>query len=179
MPRLFIAIDADSAQRRKLSSIATDELSARWTPADQLHCTLRFLGDTSDDDLKAVEDRLSEIDAAPLPLHGRGLGVFPSLRNPRVLWARVARHPALLELHHQIESAVQELAFAPDRHDFTPHITLARLKDADAEQVYRFVQQHRDWSYPNSLVREFILYQSELTPEGALHTPVAHYPLRG
>lgn len=178
MPRLFIALDPSDAQREALSALRTNSVPARWTPPAQYHLTLRFLGDTTPERASALRAALESTSAAPCPMEGAGLGTFPSLRKPRVLYARVAPAPALLQLQATVDALCRRLGFDPERHSFTPHITIARLQKADPATVYRFVHSHATWSYPSHTAAEMILYNSSRHAKGALHTPVAHIPLR-
>ena len=178
MPRLFIALDPSQAQRDALARLKTDTFAARWTPPAQYHLTLRFLGDTTPETTATVCDALADITASPCPIEGTGLGTFPSLRNPRVLFARVEPNPALIALQDQVEALCQRLGFPAERHSFTPHLTVARLQKADPATVYRFVQDHADWTYPSHRAKKVTLYKSTLHPAGAQHTAVTHIPLR-
>lgn len=178
MPRLFIALDPSDNQREALKDLRTDAVAARWTPPAQYHVTLRFLGDTAPDTASTLEDALADITAAPCPIHGTGLGTFPSLRNPRVLYACVDPTPALMALQEQVDALCKDLGFAPERHSFTPHLTVARLRKVDPATVYSFVRDHTDWTYPTHVATEMILYESTLHTEGAQHTALVRIPLR-
>ncbi|NBB88129.1 MAG: RNA 2',3'-cyclic phosphodiesterase [Bacteroidetes bacterium] len=178
MPRLFIALDPSDAQREALIQLRTDAFPARWTPPGQYHLTLRFLGDTTPDRASVLEEALADLAAAPCPIEGSGLGTFPSLRAPRVLYACVNAAPALMELQGQVDALCERLGFPAERHSFTPHLTVARLRKAEPATVYRFIRSHTDWSYPPHLATTMTLYKSSLRAERALHSPVTHIPLR-
>jgi len=178
MPRLFIALDPSDAQREALHQHRTDAFPARWTPPAQYHLTLRFVGDTTPDRASALEEALADLAAAPCPIEGTGLGTFPSLRKPRVLYACVNPAPALMELQKQVDALCERLAFAAEHHSFTPHLTVARLRKAEPAAVYRFIRSHTDWLYPPHSATTVTLYKSSLRAEGALHTAMAHIPLR-
>jgi len=179
MARLFLALDPSEAQREAFQGVRSDAFEARWTPSQQYHLTLRFIGDATPSEQGALQERLSNILHPPCRLAGAGLGSFPSLRSPRVLWARVDPAPELITLQAAADKIATELGFPPARHDFTPHITLARLKDADPTRVYEFIAAHRSWSFPAHEAEEIILYDSTLTARGAVHTVVDRYALPG
>jgi len=178
MPRLFIALNPSDLQRAALHQLRTDAFPARWTPPEQYHLTLRFLGDTPPDRASALKDALADFAAAPCPMGGTGLGTFPSLRKPRVLYACVNPAPALMELQTRVDALCTRLGFAAERHSFTPHLTVARLRKAEPTTVYRFVRSHAGWTYPLHMANRLTLYKSRLRAGGALHTAVARTLLR-
>lgn len=152
MPRLFVALDVSDDVRAVLTALRTELDGARWTKSEQLHCTLRFLGDTPEDGLADLEAVLAAIDTPPpLALRLDGLTAFPSRRRPRVLVVHIAPTDEMTGLQQRIESAVQRLGFEPEPRPFRPHVTLARLKRADARAVH-------DW------LRTPLALRAEFTP---------------
>lgn len=176
MPRLFVALDVPPAVRAALAALRVEMPGARWTPPGRLHVTLRFLGDTPDERLPALSAALREIEAPPLALRLDGLTAFPSRRAPRVLVVRLAPDDALADLQRRVEAAAQALGFEPEARPFRPHVTLARLKRADARAVLAYLRTH-DASAAFA-AEAFHLYASTLTPSGAVHERVASIPLR-
>lgn len=179
MPRLFIALDVPDTVRGTLAALRTDDLDgARWTNPGQLHCTLRFLGDTPEEQVPEIEATLAHLDTPPpLDLRLDGLTVFPSRRRPRVLVARIAPDDELLALQQRIEDAVQHLGFEPEPKRFRPHVTLARFKRADAGAVHDWLRAHTaDATFTTDALH---LYASMLKPSGALHERLASFPLHG
>lgn len=177
MPRLFIALDVPAAVRDALVALREDDLDgARWTKPEQLHCTLRFLGDTPDEQVSDLEAALARIDApSSLSLDTNGLTAFPSRRRPRVLVARIAPTDALMNLQQQVEDAMQALDFEPEQRPFRPHVTVARLKRADARTVHHWLRAHTVEAAFDA--DAFHLYASTLTPSGAVHERLASFPL--
>ncbi|NBC16545.1 MAG: RNA 2',3'-cyclic phosphodiesterase [Bacteroidetes bacterium] len=177
MPRLFVALDLPEERRAPLVDLQTDALSARWTPPEQYHLTLRFIGDVPERQADAVEQALAPVSGAPFDLRGPGLGVFPSRRKPRVLFADIQRVEALMTLQRRIDEAL--LRAGVDRADkpFHPHITVARLKRARPQAVRRYLRERQDFHLAPFPVTAFVLYQSDLTPDGAIHTPRASFAL--
>lgn len=178
MPRLFIAIDLPEDRRDELRHLRTDALPGRWTPEDQFHITLRFLGDTSDADTARLGQRLADIKAPPFRLGADTLGVFPSKRKPRVLVAHVNATPELITLQLQISNLTADLGFKADRKPFSPHLTLARLKQAAPREVRGYLKEHEGFSLDPFLVESFRLYESRLGAQGAVHEVLREYPLR-
>lgn len=177
MPRLFVALDLPDAERRRLAALRDSALSARWTPEHQHHLTLRFIGDVPEAEVASIQAALAAVHAAPVKVEGMGLGVFPSQRNPRVLFARVHEDPGLMRLQGHTETVLTNQGLPPDERPFHPHITLARLKRADARRVRRYRKRHADFQIGPLTIRAFTLYASLLGPDGARHEPLASYPL--
>ncbi|MDX1421459.1 MAG: RNA 2',3'-cyclic phosphodiesterase, partial [Rubricoccaceae bacterium] len=139
---------------------------------DNVHLTLHFLGDVEDARVPPLGAALAALDGRPFSLAVEGLGAFPSRRAPRVLVARTDCPPGLSLLHAQVGAALRGLGHASERRPFRPHLTLARLRQADRQGVRAFlVQPAPALSFPVEAVH---LIRSTLRPEGAryerLHT---------
>ncbi len=178
MPRLFIAVDLPDDRCRNLQRLRNDDLPARWTPPDQYHVTLRFLGDVGDEAASALQNRLEEIDLPSFLLGGERLGVFPSRRKPRVLVAHMSEDPGLMALQSQISNLTHDLGFEEDHKPFNPHITVARLKNAAPQEVRRYLREHELFTIEPFAVEAFRLYESRLGPDGAEHAILKEYGLR-
>lgn len=178
MPRLFIAVDLPEDRTTAFRSLQSDDLSARWTPPEQYHLTLRFLGDVEADAASELESRLESIDVPSFLLGGERLGVFPSIRKPRVLVAHISGEPGLMALQAEISDLTLELGFPDDRKPFNPHITVARLKGAAPRRVRAYLKVHEGFAVEPFAVKAFRLYESRLGPEGATHEVLQEYPLR-
>jgi 2'-5' RNA ligase len=178
MPRLFVALDVPAAVRDTLVALREDDLDgARWTKPEQLHCTLRFLGDTPEDQVPEIKAALARIDVPLLRLDLDGLTAFPSRRRPRVLVARITPTEEMMNLQRHIEAAVQELGFEPENRPFRPHVTVARLKRADARAVHHWLRVHTVEAAFEA--DAFHLYASVLEPSGAIHERLASFAQRG
>jgi len=133
--RLFIAIDLPSGEKQRIgAAIAPMRAAAQaitWVPDERLHLTMKFLGEQAEERMSAVEEALSTVAARhrQMELVLGGLGAFPNLRQPRVVWMGVARDPRLELLHHDIEEACAALGHQVDGRAFRPHITLARVRE--------------------------------------------------
>lgn len=177
MPRLFIAIDLPVAVKQSLGGLCTELPGARWVPDDQLHLTLRFLGETDEARTAALACGLAALRPHPFPLHLKGLGFFPATGPPRILWVGLKKSAALLELHRQVEGVVRHLDLPEDRKKFSPHITLARLDPRAAPHLAAYLAAHPRFRQPPFRVTAFRLYASVLHPHGAVHTCLAEFPL--
>ncbi len=186
--RTFVAIPlpdpVTAAISRLTTRLAVEMPGARWLTSSSLHLTLAFLGDVDQKDLmpvcQATAAAVRSID--PFSLRVAGLGAFPELNSPRVLWAGITGDalPQLSELHSAVSRAVKMAGYPTDER-FTPHLTLARFKPGklgvpDLTDVPgRFAR----WMAGDLLVGEVVTYSSTLTGDGPEYTPLARAPLMG
>jgi RNA 2',3'-cyclic 3'-phosphodiesterase len=142
-----------------------------WTNVDQLHVTLRFLGDVPVDIIESIIARLRTVQVAPFILPVEGVGTFPANRPPRVLWFGVGSgHPRLFQLRQRLDDALLATGLQLDVRTFHPHVTLARCTENAAPAIAHWLHVHRDATPPPFRVEAFDLYESELRPAGAVHT---------
>lgn len=178
--RLFVAVDLPDDLKTTLLRLQTDIPTARWSNRHQMHLTLFFIGET--DQIAAVKAALEKVQLAPFDWSLAGVGRFPPGKRqpPRILWAGVEAPAALGALHAQVATALASLGFVTDERPFSPHITLARLKtNGPLPAVDAFLDQHRAFRAGPAAVSEFVLFSSELSPQGARYRREAVYPLRG
>ncbi len=177
--RSFLALDLPTSTREALRPLSREKIpGAKWVPEGQCHLTLRFLGELGEAEATALRARLEEIRSTPFSLTPHGVGVFPDVCRARVLWVGLAAPPELFALQGALEAAVRDLGRPPEGKPFHPHLTLARLKFPATREVEAFLARHRDLSLAPFEVREFHLYSSRLSPNGAEHRKEASYPLR-
>jgi len=175
--RRFIAIPLPDWLRDELSLLDDDLPAARWTPPDQLHVTLRFIGDMPQGDRHLRSD-LHGVRSSGFDMAAAGVGTFPGRGRARVVWAGVDAPPALHQLQRRIERVVRDTGVPPERRRFRPHITLARIGPGVADEaVTRFVLMHTLLRLPPFEVREFCLVGSILRHDGARHHVVETYAL--
>lgn len=180
MPRLFVAIELPENVKAALIALQQRVFpAARWSKYTQMHLTLHFIGAVTDAQFAAIRAALGTVQRPPFDLTLRGVGVFPHQDRARVLWAGVARAPGLLQLHQQLAEALKPTGFTPEDRPYAPHVTLARFHQApprDSVQQYLLAQQR--FATPHFTVSEFILFSSDLQPDGAVYTPEQRYSLR-
>ena len=170
MPRLFLAIDIPGEIKEQLALFAGELPAARWVPAEQLHLTLRFIGEVGPQTFAAIKAALSGLTFRRFTLELRGAGHFPPGNHPRVLWVGVQPSAALGELHRELELALIDPGITPDERPFSPHLTLARLKDTVPASVRSFELRHEGLAFPPFEVSKVVLYSSVLTNQGAIHS---------
>ncbi|MBD3420757.1 MAG: RNA 2',3'-cyclic phosphodiesterase [Chitinivibrionales bacterium] len=178
MYRLFIAIDFNEDIREMLSDICFGLRQIRWSPLEQLHLTLRFLGDVDKHTFEDILSTLARVEAPAFSLTIKGAGYFPPRRSPRIIWAGVEPDQELLTLKNKIDRVLQLLHVEPDKHKFHPHITLGRAKgEISKHSVMPFITRNALFKIEHLPVTAFHLYSSQLTREGAVHTCEATYDL--
>ncbi len=171
MPRLFIAIRLPDFIKEDLVRLRDERMrAASWLPPEQLHLTLKFIGDWPVDQISEIEEALETIKTDAFLLEAQGVGRFPGKGRPRVLWTGLGTaHPRLFQIKHRIENDLLRLGVEPDPRVYQPHITLARCTGATSEDVAPFLKQQRDYTSPPFRVTGFSLMESTLTSRGPLH----------
>lgn len=177
--RLFVAVETPEAVRRELRAwmhlLEAAYPRARWVRVENLHVTLKFIGDARADSLDAMLAALRTVRQPPaIEIRFRGAGFFPNERRPRVLWAGVEAGPELKSLAQAIDRALEPAGVASETRDFRPHLTVARFPEkADAGGVGRIRGTLTAAGAPDfgsARVSDFHLYRSVLNPSGAVYT---------
>jgi 2'-5' RNA ligase len=169
--RLFIALTLPAPVRDAVAALAEPLPGIAWTRPEQLHVTLRFLGDVSAAQQAPMIERLATVRVAAFILPVEGVGAFPPKSAPRVLWAGVGRgHPRLFQLRQRLDDALLASGLPLDVRTFHPHATLARCMEDAAPTAQQWLRAHREFAAPPFRVESFDLYASELRPGGAVHT---------
>jgi len=177
MGRLFVACDLPNTERKRLAALVRPLAGARWVRTEQLHLTLRFIGEADEAQARAIDLALREIRQPAFSISLAGLGCFPGLARPRVLWAGIEAEEGLARLQARIETVVRGVGFAPETKAFRPHVTLARFRIPDERATRSFLAKWEGFGGEPFRVDSFRLYASVLTGQGAEHTVRADYPL--
>jgi RNA 2',3'-cyclic 3'-phosphodiesterase len=176
MHRLFVAIRPPEAIRDLLIDAMDDSADFRWQTDEQLHVTLRFVGEVDRPIANDLADALGGIRADRLELRISGVGRFAQ-RNSGALWAGVEPRPPLAALAAKVERACQQVGLEPERRAFHPHITLARWKGRRTREVHAYLERRAGLSSEPFAIDEFSLFESQLSRHGAHYQEVASYPL--
>ncbi len=182
--RAFITIEIPSEIHAQLDKITQDlqsQTKARtihWVPGKNIHLTLKFLGEVSSTNLgiltkiltnEAVKHPHFEIDVD-------GLGAFPSIQRPRVIWIGIEAPPRLITLQKGIEAETLRLGYAPDEREFSPHLTLARISHNASQDEIRHLSDvlanYQVGSLGTFKVDTVKLFKSDLLPGGTIYTPL-------
>ncbi len=187
--RAFIAVEPSAEARGALAELADEMRAALGSRARalsfvrpaSLHLTLKFLGETEVARVSRLAQALSPClrDFAPFAVALEGAGFFPPRGGPRVAWAGVAEGAAQLgALAAAVDRAAVDLGFAPEERPYRAHLTLARVKDRRAGRaVVRALEPYAAARFGRFPVQRVVLFRSETLPDGALHSPVASFPL--
>ena len=176
MHRLFVAIRPPEAIRDLLLDAMDDSADFRWQDDEQLHLTLRFIGEVERPVANDLADALSRVRSPAFQLHIAGTGRFEQ-RSGGALWAAVEPKPPLAALAAKVERICQENGLEPERRAFHPHITLARWKGRRTREVQSFLEQTGGLHSEPFDVTEFSLFESRLSRHGAHYEQVASYAL--
>lgn len=179
MIRLFVGIPIAPPLRQLLSSLGETIPGARAVPEDQIHLTLRFIGEVDPPTFADIKDSLEGLEAGPLTLSIKGTGHFPPRGQPRVLWAGIDPAGDVIILRNRVNNRLSLCGIKPEQRKFHPHVTLARLKQAPPKRVASFLAANALLHSPPFSVDHLCLYSSTLHPKGALHRIEAVYPLSG
>ncbi|MBM4268153.1 MAG: RNA 2',3'-cyclic phosphodiesterase [Deltaproteobacteria bacterium] len=177
MIRLFVSVELGEDVRNRLWQMCCDVPGARWTEPDQMHLTLRFIGEVEGHVFEDIRGALNRVHADAFEISLRGVGHFPPRGQPRVLWAGIERSEELLQLQRRVESTLVQLGLPPERRRFSPHVTLARLNGTPARAVGSYIAQHGLFRAGPIPVESFFLYSSQLGAKHAVHREEAEYPL--
>jgi len=176
--RLFIALPLPDDLRERLATLQRGLKAARWVKPENLHLTLRFLGELDGRQAGDVDAALSALGGEAFSLSLAGLDCFGERRNLRALWVGVADPEPTRRLQAKVERAVQQAGIEADRRKFKPHVTLARFKRALCPDLSGYLQSNNLFRSEPVAVTEFVLFSSFLTREGPIYRPEASYPLR-
>ena len=175
--RLFVALPIPDILARHLMLLQGGVPGARWQAREQLHLTLRFIGEVDGLDSKALDDALAGIDAPAFDLQLHSVGQFGN-KQPHALWAAVRPNSVLDHLQRKVDNAIRRVGQPHDAYKFTPHVTLARLRHPDLDKVREWLTAHALFTSSEFSVNAFSLYSSKLTSDGSVYRVEQEYPLR-
>lgn len=182
--RLFVAVDVDDQTRAQLaiSRNAIEEIvnAARvpprvtWVNPDRAHVTVRFIGETAEQHLDAIQRALSTIAIEPFEVTWEAVGAFGGMRNPRVIWiAPTTGLEAFGKLAGQVNALLDPLIGPGETRAFKPHLTLGRVRDSGRNIDWRRALEAVRFSPTVSRVDHITLYQSRLSPKGPTYTAIS------
>lgn len=178
MPRLFSGIEIPEDIREDLARLRQPLPGAWWIEPENLHITLRFAGDIDNRTAGELVDQLALIDADVFELTLFGLGQFGG-SEPRTLWVGIMPSPQLEALARAHERAFRAAGLPPERRNFKPHVTLARLKHTQPERLARLLERRGGYQSRPFLVERFALFSSRPQTGGGPYVVEEAYSLRG
>ena len=180
MERLFVSLNPPEAVQRSLAALAEPLPGVVWRRPEQIHLTLRFLGDVDAGLEERIVERLAAIQVEAFVLAVEGLGTFPPNRPPRIVWAGVGSgHPRLYQLRQRLDDALLAAGAEFDVENFHPHFTLARCREFAGPALDLWLRKNKDFEGPPFRAACFDLMSSTLRPEGAEHVLKRRFPLAG
>jgi len=189
--RAFIAIDLPSEVQDCLRQILTQlneqmgDVPVRWVAAENIHLTLKFLGDVSTNNIQVLTELLEAETAnqKPMVISVGGVGAFPKIRSPRVIWVGVEAPQELVALQRQIDSHTARIGYARDRRPFSPHLTLGRVSrnatPQDVRKIGDVLASQKIGYLGVARMRAVHLYRSDLKPSGAEYTKLFTASFKG
>ena len=188
--RCFIAITLPEEVKAGISRLQAGlksgaQFPVKWVDPYSIHLTLKFLGNVNVDMTRQITEAMVEAaqGVSPFPLEIKGLGVFPNLRRVQVVWVGISGETEkLLQLQKGIDSNLARLGFAPEERAFTPHLTLARVRDrASPDEQQRLGQLIAGTKFEEGYtfnVSSISLMKSQLTREGAIYSRISSVELK-
>jgi RNA 2',3'-cyclic 3'-phosphodiesterase len=188
--RLFIAVELNNTIWSQLEYVVQylksyDLPSVRWVPVRNTHLTLKFLGEVSEDRLPSLKALITRVATqySPFYMVSSGLGAFPNLRQPRILWAGIAAPDELSKIQQAIEIETRRQNYPVESRPFNAHLTLGRVSEtiqiAEANRISQAFSGINASDLGTVLVQSIHLFKSDLHPSGAIYTLVDKAPLLG
>ena len=187
MIRSFLAFEIPSEILKKIGEVQEDLKSShadvRWVSPEKIHLTLKFFGNI---DEPRIEPIIQSIDGlirvtSPIPLKVRGVGAFPHLKNPRVIWVGlVDGKAALIDLQKQLERELEKIGFESEDRAFHPHLTLGRMKSSKGKEgLVGMMTRYQEEEFGDFQAERIILFKSDLRPTGPIYTALREIRLEG
>lgn len=176
MHRLFVAIRPPEEVRDALIDVMDDSPALRWVSDEQLHLTLRFVGEVERPLANDIASALQNVRSPRFELRVKGVGKFEK-RNGGVLWAGVDPKEPVVALAAKVERLLQQVGLEPEHRAFSPHVTLARWNRSNAEAVDSFLRRNSNLLSNSFEVDRFLLFESKLSRHGAHYEEVAAFRL--
>lgn len=175
MIRLFTALEIPDEVAEKLIPLQRGLEGARWIERPDFHITLRFMGDVPEDVANDIDEALSDIPVHPFEIELEGLGEFGG-KHPHTLYAGVKPSDPLAILQGRHESAMRRVGLKPEKRNFTPHVTIARLGRVETGAVYDFIRANSPFAAPSFTVERFTLFSAKASTGGGPYVAEKRYP---
>jgi 2'-5' RNA ligase len=176
MPRLFTGLEIPADVAFELELMKGGVFGAKWIDRESYHLTLRFIGDIDDGLAREIAHELDAVDAKPFTLRLKGVDAFGG-NKPHSLYVGVAESPELRRLQMTHERICQTLGLPPEARKFTPHVTLARLREPRLESLHRFIAAHNLYASRFFEVGRFVLFSSRPSRGGGPYAVEEAYSL--
>jgi len=183
--RSFLAVELPEAIRKRIEEIQADLRSSnsdvRWVRPDKIHLTLKFFGNIEESRVDSITRSIEPFVAGTphFSLEVRGMGAFPNIRNPRVIWlGLIDEKQVLMPLQKQLESTLETIGFPVEDRPFRPHLTLGRVNSSRGkDELIGRIEKYKEEKFGDVEVKRFVLFKSDLRPTGPIYTPLREVKL--
>lgn len=179
MLRLFIGLPLPEMVTERLSSLAAGLPGARWVAPENYHLTLRFVGEVDEGTAHDIDEALDLVTGPSFPLTLSGLGSFGEGHKQHALWAGIAAPDPVHHLRNRVESALVRAGLPAEERKFSPHVTLAYLKETPAAKLATYMGANGLFQAGPFMVDRYCLYESVLGRSGPTYHILQDYPLGG
>ncbi len=178
MLRSFLAIELPTAILSRIGEVQRDLKSSkadvRWVSLENIHLTLKFFGNIEESQIEAIVSSIERFvhTIAPISIAVRGMGAFPGLKNPRVIWIGLHDEKKfLVSFQNRMEQELQKAGFQPEDRPFHPHLTLGRMRsNRGKDDLVKEMERYREEEFGSFQADRVVLFKSDLTPKGAIYT---------
>jgi 2'-5' RNA ligase len=185
--RSFLAIELPKTILKKIEEVQGDLRSPHadvlWVNPEKIHLTLKFFGNIEESRIDLIVKSIEEPirNTSPFSVIVKGVGAFPNLKNPRVVWmGLVDGKDILTSLQKKVESQLEKIGFQPEDRPFHPHLTLGRMKSGRGkEDLMGRMEKHKEEEFGVFPVERVVLFKSDLKPTGPIYTPLKEMKLGG
>lgn len=184
--RSFLAFELAPDIKTQIETLSEElkdsNLPVRWVKPENIHLTLIFFGDVEENVIEDIKEKVNEAvkGMASVKIRLKGVGVFPNLKRPRVVWVGLGGDiDRLSDLRDNLQSKLNALGFIPERRPFKPHLTLGRFKGrtSGTYEIKNILERYYETKSDICYLKEFILFKSDLKPNGAEYTKICTWTL--
>lgn len=179
MLRLFVGLAVPDPVGLQLTNMTGGVAGARWVAPENLHLSLRFIGEVDEGAAEDIDAALGQVFSPSVAVTLTGVGCFETRGRAHTIWAGAEASTSLLDLQARVEAQVQSAGLPPEGRKFTPHVTLARMRRVPVKQIAPYLADHGGFRAAPFQAEEFILYRSHLGHAAANYEVLAQYPLNG
>lgn len=187
MLRSFLAIELPESILKRIEEVQRDLKSSgadvRWVSPQNIHLTLKFFGNIEESEIDPIVQSITETVRAtsPISIKVQGMGAFPGLKNPRVIWVGLNdEKKILISFQKQLDGELQQIGFQPEDRPFHPHLTLGRMRSSRGKnELVKGMERYREEEFGSFEVERVVLFKSDLRPEGAIYSRLKEVRLGG
>lgn len=181
--RAFIAIEIPGEIKRRIGALIkeckmTGIAPVKYVDIENMHITLKFLGETENSVLQAISDKFGRISSPPPELTIFSAGAFPGFDFARIVWVGIKENQELKTTFMEIENIVIKNGFKADERDFNPHITIARIKGKVTNEWIGVVKKYTGFKFGSFKPEGFSIYRSDLDQKGPVYTKISFFPFK-